>query len=123
MIYSWTVLEAEARRGVHPGSSEDPVRLGATSLLAALCGGHAGNSRIFRKAGGIAALKAGIDAMAATDAAVPIAFGAGTLYALWRCVVPDVKNCAHFLAGGGMESLLNMLQVCAATLRPVFCRR
>jgi hypothetical protein len=58
-------------------------------------------------------------AMAATDAAVPIAFGAGTLAAVWRCIVPDVKNCAHFLAGGGMESLLNLLQVCSPTLRPV----
>lgn len=107
-----------SRGGVHPGSSEDPVKLGAAALLAALCNEHKGNSRLFRKAGGVAALKVAIDAMVATDAAVPIAFGAAALSALWRCVVPDVKNCAHFLAGGGMESLLNLLQVCNPTLRP-----
>lgn len=106
-------------RGVLPGTSEDPVRLGAAALLAALCRGHGGNARAFRKAGGVVAIKGGIDAMAATDAAVPIALAAATLSALWRCVVFDAKNCAHFLAAGGMESLLNLLQTCHPTLRPV----
>jgi hypothetical protein len=31
-----------AARGVHPGSSEDPVKLAAAALLAALCGEHGG---------------------------------------------------------------------------------
>jgi hypothetical protein len=95
--------------GVEPGTSEDPVKLGAAALLAALCGGHVGNSRLFRKAEGVAVVKTAVDALALTDPAVLIGFGAAVLGAVWRCVVPDVKNCAHFLACGGMESLLNLL--------------
>ena len=37
--------------GIHPTTSEDPVKLAAASLLAALCDGWAGNRKILRRAG------------------------------------------------------------------------
>lgn len=104
---------------LRPSVSEDPVKLGAAGLLSVLCHEHAVNARYLRKADGINILKAAVDAMANTDKAVPINFGAAALTAVWKCVVPDAKNCAHFIAGGGMESLLNLLSRCNANLRPV----
>ena len=57
--------------------------------------------------------------MTATDRAVPIALSAAVIYATWRCLVPCTKNCAHFVAGGGLAQLLNLLLACTPTLRPV----
>ena len=107
------------RVGIHPATSEDPVKLAAASLLAALCDGWAGNRKILRRADGVAILRSFVDAATATDRAVPIALSAAVVYATWRCLVPDTKNCAHFVADGGLAQLLNLLLACTPTLRPV----
>ena len=104
--------------GIHPKVSEDPSRLGALALLAALCDGDERNFRAFRRLDGTATLKAAVDATAATDAAVPISYGAAVLHAVWRCVVPDAKNRARFVAAGGIGSLLDLMTSCRAALRP-----
>ena len=107
------------RVGIHPATSEDPVKLAAASLLAALCDGWGGNRKILRRADGVAILRSHVDAVTATDRAVPIALSAAVIYATWRCLVPCTKNCAHFVAGGGLAQLLNLLLACTPTLRPV----
>lgn len=108
-----------ARGGsARPIRSEDPLRLGACALLTALCESDARNFRTLRKAGGVDTLKRCVDDAAETDAAVPIALVAATLNAVWRCIAPDGKNRATFVAGGGMGSLLDLAARCAETLRP-----
>ena len=57
--------------------------------------------------------------LVATDAATPIAFGAATVRAVWRCCVPDAKNRALFVAEGGVGALLDAACRCHAALRPV----
>ena len=101
-----------------PRDAEDPASLAACALLAALCDGDARNFRALRRAGGVLALLRATQALVATDAAVPIAFGAATVRAVWRCVVPDAKNCAVFVAGGGLGALLDAACRCHAALRP-----
>ena len=86
--------------------------------MAALCDGDERNFRAFRRLDGTSALKDAVDATAATDSAVPISYGAATLHAVWRCVVPDAKNRARFVAAGGIGSLLNLMTACRAALRP-----
>jgi len=114
-----TFAESNPTSGIHPVTSEDPVKLAAAALLAALCDGWAGNRTILRRADGVAILRSFVDAVAVTDQAVPIAFSAAVIYATWRCCVPDTKNCAHFVAGGGLAQLLSLLLACTPTLRPV----
>ena len=58
-------------------------------------------------------------ALVATDAATPIAFGAATVRAVWRCCVPDAKNRALFVKEGGVGALLDAACRCHAALRPV----
>ena len=70
-------------------------------MLAALCDGDPRNFRALRRAGGVLVLLRATQGLVATDAAVPIAFGAATVRAVWRCVVPDAKNRAVFVAEGG----------------------
>ena len=85
---------------VRPRVADDPAALAACALLSALCDGDARNFRRLRRAGGVATLLGAVRALADTDAAVPIAFGAATIRAVWRCVVPDHEaHCATFASG------------------------
>lgn len=103
---------------VRPRVADNPAALAACALLSALCDGDARNFRRLRRAGGVATLLGAVRALADTDAAVPIAFGAATIRAVWRCVVPDQKNCATFVAGGGVGALLSAAARCHPALRP-----
>ena len=102
-----------------PRVADDPASLAACALLAALCDGDARNFRVLRRAGGVLVLLRATQGLVATDAAVPIAFGAATVRAVWRCVVPDAKNRAVFVAEGGVGALLDAACRCHAALRPV----
>lgn len=99
--------------------ADDPASLAACSLLAALCDGDARNFRVLRRAGGVLVLLRATQSLVATDAATPIAFGAATVRAVWRCCVPDAKNRALFVAEGGVGALLDAACRCHAALRPV----
>ena len=102
-----------------PRVADNPASLAACALLAALCDGDARNFRALRRAGGVLVLLRATQGLVATDAAVPIAFGAATVRAVWRCVVPDAKNRAVFVAEGGVGALLDAACRCHAALRPV----
>ena len=80
----------------------------ATPVTSARCGAR-----------GVLVLLRATQGLVATDAAVPIAFGAATVRAVWRCVVPDAKNRAVFVAEGGVGALLDAACRCHAALRPV----
>ena len=106
-------------RNSRPRVADDPASLAACALLAALCDGDPRNFRALRRAGGVLVLLRATQGLVATDAAVPIAFGAATVRAVWRCVVPDAKNRAVFVAEGGVGALLDAACRCHAALRPV----
>ena len=110
---------ATAFSEIRPRVADDPASLAACALLAALCDGDARNFRALRRAGGVLVLLRATQGLVATDAAVPIAFGAATVRAVWRCVVPDAKNRAVFVAEGGVGALLDAACRCHAALRPV----
>ena len=110
---------ATAFSEIRPRVADDPASLAACALLAALCDGDPRNFRALRRAGGVLVLLRATQGLVATDAAVPIAFGAATVRAVWRCVVPDAKNRAVFVAEGGVGALLDAACRCHAALRPV----
>ena len=110
---------ATAFSEIRPRVADNPASLAACALLAALCDGDARNFRALRRAGGVLVLLRATQGLVATDAAVPIAFGAATVRAVWRCVVPDAKNRAVFVAEGGVGALLDAACRCHAALRPV----
>ena len=111
-------MSTSTLKPVCPRVADDPASLNACALLAALCDGDARNFRTLRREGGVQTLLGAVQALVSTDAAVPIAFGAATIRAVWRCIVPDNKNCARFVAGGGVGALLEAAARCHPALRP-----
>jgi hypothetical protein len=115
------------------------LRADAVCILSRLCAGHEVNQATFRQDGGIVSLIHQLEAYARArqpaprekrGALPPGAFGmsgsatekvsplvVGVVDCLWNGVVGNKRSEARLLSVGGMDALLNMLEVCPILMR------
>jgi len=115
------------------------LRADAVCILSRLCARHVANQAAFRQADGVMALVGQIEnysrarqpAPRAQPDAVPSSalgmsgsatekvssFIVGVVDCLWNAVIGNSKSEARFLAHGGLEALLGLLEVCPVLMR------
>ena len=120
-------------------SASTALRADAVNILSRLCANHTVNQATFRQNNGIVALVGAVElycrgrqpAPRTKKNALPHgAFGmsgsasekispmiVGVVGCLWNAVVRNAKSEARFLSLGGIDELLNMLEVCPVLMR------
>ena len=100
------------RAGAGAGASgEGGARQAALLALAALCAAGGGPClKLFRMGRGVALLVEELGRLHAADPALPSPHALAVLGAAWRCVAPDARARAEFLARDGLDALGLLLE-------------
>ncbi|GBF87656.1 hypothetical protein Rsub_00367 [Raphidocelis subcapitata] len=99
---------------------EERVRCAALLALAALCvAGGAECRKLLRSGRGVGALVAELERLHAADSTLPSAHLLAALGAVWRCILPDARARAEFLARDGVDALALLLERCNKHVRPL----
>lgn len=97
----------------------DALKNVAMLAVTALTGEHKANQDLFRKADGVPMLLQELSRLCQADHSLPSPYAVVVVEAVWASTARCRKSLARFLLFDGMESLLNLLEVCHSTVQPM----
>eukprot|EP00899_Mesostigma_viride_P002503 jgi/Mesvir1/12253/Mv00470-RA.2 len=95
------------------------VRMLGAQLVSALCKAHDDNQRLLRKADGLRILTEELCALAKMEPATSLFMTVAVVDCTWNCILNNRRNLARFIAAGGLDALLTLLEATSEQAKPL----
>ncbi|CAD7704361.1 unnamed protein product, partial [Ostreobium quekettii] len=92
-------------------ASPEDVRLSAVLVASQLCRGHEANQRRFANQRGLPFLISDLERLKSLDPTLPSPYAIAAFRLVWEAVVANPRNLARFSMAGGIDSLLDLVEL------------